>query len=523
MKYLALDIGTYSIKTVLLKFERRQFFILDTKQFVLEELKSELDPEGSTLSLQRTLIENIVPEDFDGKVIYQVPNQMITSRKIELPVTQKKKAEMMVPFQLDEILPFPSFEAHFFNQSIKKDNSTEILVNVTKRQEMQELFNDLERRQALPTVLTSELSVVHSHALNKGTVGPVAILDIGHRTSKCYLIYEGQVVSHHFSFCAGSTIDEVISQTYNIPLKEAVIYKHQNCFLLTEGQYDGVTEEQKEFALLMKKTMMPLVHEVKRWLLGFRVQYGLEVEALYLAGGSTNIHNISNFFAQQIDLKTDFITLSDSLIDPEERLNGKECTFYLTTLMAANLAEKNKPGNFLTGDFSTGSNLTLPLHSVGFYLNRGLTLFLVLGLLLGVDTFIQSSRETKIDRQVKRLIKQKELGLTNADKRRWEKRVDKISKSIRRKNKTVEQEVSTLMASTRTDGLAPINKVFNLISANKNLELINFESYSGKASGSFKSKDNNIINKLQGDLKASGLANLDVKVKGNQLDFKFSY
>jgi Tfp pilus assembly PilM family ATPase len=523
MKYLALDIGTYSIKTVLLKFERRQFFILDTKEFVLEELKNELDPEGDITSLQRTLIENIVPEDFDGKVIYQVPNQMITSRKIELPVTQRKKAEMMVPFQLDEILPFPSFEAHYFNQSIKKENSTEILVNVTKRHEMQELFNDLESRGALPTVLTSELSVFHSHALNKNTLGPVAVLDIGHRTSKCYLIYEGQVVSHHFSFCAGGAIDEVISQTYNIPMKEAVIYKHQNCFLLTEGQYEGVTPEQKEFALLMKKTMMPLVHEVKRWLLGFRVQYGIEVEALYLTGGSTNIHNISNFFAQQVGIKTDFTTLSESLIDPEELLSGKECTYNLSTLMASNLAEKNKPGNFLTGDFSTGSNLTLPLHSVGFYLNRGIALLLVLGVLLGVDTVVQSQREKKLDLQVRRLIKQRELGLTNAEKRRWEKRMDKIAKKVRGKNRVIEQEVKTLMASSRSDGLSPLTSVFNLVSANKNLELINFESYDGKATGTFKSQDNGIINRLQGELKGSGLADLKTKVNGSQLEFAFTY
>lgn len=523
MKYLALDIGTYSIKSVLLKYERRQFFILDTKEFVLDELQSELDPDGTTLSLQRTLIENIIPKDFDGKVIYQVPNQMVTSRHLDLPVTQKKKVDMMIPFQLDEILPFSSFDAHFFSQLHKKEKGTSALVNVTKRKEMQELFDDLDRREILPTVLTTELAVHHANALNKSTMGPIAILDIGHRTSKCYIIYEGQVVAHHFSFCAGAAIDEVISQTYQIPMKEAVIYKHQNCFLLTEGQYEGVTEEQKEFALLMKKTMMPLVHEVKRWLLGFRVQYGAPIEALYLAGGSTNIHNIANFFSQKVGVKTDFITVSESIIDSEELLSGNECAFYLSTLMGSTLIEKNRPGNLLTGDFSTGANLTLPLHSVGFYFNRGVALFLILGLLLGIDTFIQKNREKKLDVTVKRLIKQKELGLTNAEKRRWDSRLDKISKKISGKNRLIEQEVKSLMSSTRQDGLAPLLKVFSLVSANENLELTSFESFEDSVQGTFMSQKPTLLTQLQEDFKSGGFKNLKLKVKGNLLQFSFNH
>lgn len=522
MKYLALDIGTYSIKTVLMKYERRQLFILDANEFVIEELKSELDPEGDTASLQRILVENIIPKEFEGKTIYQVPNQMITSRHLNIPVIQRKKVDLMIPFQLDEILPFPSFEAHYFAQHNKKESSTSVLVNLTKRHELQEFFNYFDEKDALPTIMTSELSVFHAQALNKNIPGPMAILDIGHRTSKCYLIYEGEVVSHHFSFCAGAAIDEVISQTYQIPLKEAVIYKHQNCFLLTEGQYEGVTPEQREFAQLMKKTLMPLVLEVKRWMLGFRVQYGLPIEALYLSGGSTNIHNIANFFAQQVGVKTDFTTLSESLLDEEDHLSGKESTFYLSGLMASNLTEKSKPGNFLTGDFSTGSNLTLPLHSMGFYLERGAILLLVLGLLLGIDTFLQTKRETQLNAQIKQLIKQKELGLSNAEMRRWEDRIDKIAQKVSGKNKLIEQEVKTMMASSRKDGLAPLVKLFGLISADKEIELIKFESDDKNVSGSFKSLNKEVTSRLEETLKKSGLDNLKVKAVGNQLNFSYS-
>lgn len=91
MKYLAIDLGSYSVKTMLIKLERKQIELLDIGEFVLDELKEELDPEGTTRSLHRILVQNIVPEDFEGKTIFQLPNHLITSRHLNLPITQRKK------------------------------------------------------------------------------------------------------------------------------------------------------------------------------------------------------------------------------------------------------------------------------------------------------------------------------------------------------------------------------------------------------------------------------------------------
>ncbi len=519
MKYLAIDLGTYSIKTMLLELERKQMTLLDSSEFILDDLKAEMDPDGDIQSLKKVLLENIVPEDFEGKIIYQVPNQMVTSRHLELPVTQKKKVDMMIPFQLDELLPYTSSEAHFFSQQIKREHSTSALVNVTKRSEFEEYFNYYE--DVLPTVLTTELGSIHAHAQNKELRGPIAILDIGHRTSKCYLIYKGEVVSHHFSFCAGAAIDEVISETYNISLKDAITYKHQNCFLLTDGQYDEVSDDQKEFALLMKKTLTPLVLEVKRWLLGFRVKYGIPVEQLLISGGSSNIHNINNFFAQKVEIPTDFTVLSESLLDHDEQLSGKECTFFLSGIMAINLGQKNKPGNFLQGDFSHGSSLTLPLYSAAFYAQRVLIVAAVFSLILGLDIFFQQSKQKKLDRSLRAILKQKELDVTASQRRRLDRYISTISKKIERKNKSLEKELDALKSSEDVNALAPLFDLFNFVKAKDTFELTLFESDGDISSGTFKAKDESSLKELSSYLKNSGLKNLKMNTKGSLINFSF--
>ena len=120
------------------------------------------------------------------------------------------------------------------------------------------------------------------------------VIDIGHNTSKAYFINRSQVVSNHVSRTAGQVIDEVIAQTYQISRDEAIVYKHENCFFLTEEQYEGVEEDQKEFARLMKQALTPLINDIKRWELGFRVKNGLAVKTIYLTGGTSQINNICN-------------------------------------------------------------------------------------------------------------------------------------------------------------------------------------------------------------------------------------
>src|SRR5690606_4800527 len=120
-------------------------------------------------------------------------------------------------------------------------------------------------------------------------------LDIGHSGTKAYFVIGNRVVSTHLSNIGGELIDTLIAETYQIPHDEAVAYKHQSAFFLTEGQYSQVNEEQKAFALTMKKAMAPLISDLKRWILGHRVKYGTSISKIILTGGTSRINNIDNF------------------------------------------------------------------------------------------------------------------------------------------------------------------------------------------------------------------------------------
>lgn len=529
MKYLAIDIGTYSIKTVLLKMERKTYTILSANEYVIEELlkdiqieKNDETSESQMVTLaQREIVSQLVPKDFDGKIIWQIPNSFVISRHLELPVIQQKKIDMMVPFQLDENLPFSSNEAHFFYQTEKKGKSSQILVNITKKSNFLEYYNFYKDYELLPMVLTSELSVIHSYAQNKQIKGPVAILDIGHKTSKCYIIYNGRVIDHHFSYCAGGSINEVIAETYNIPRGDAAAYKHENCFFLTESQYDEVSEDQKAFALLMKKTMMPLALEVKRWLLGFRVKYGINVETLYLTGGTSNIHNIGNFLAQNVNIKTEFLDVGQNLVDEMDAVANQESNYFISILMGLGLTSKEKPGNFLTGIYATNSNLSLPLHSAGMIFYRSTVLLIVFTLLFSVEHYFLSKQERVLDQKIKSYAGRSALKINKKVVSGISRGTDRIESVIRNKKDAFIQDVSLLQSGMQINALPPFFSVFQLIEADPSITLKSIKTDGEFTQGEFLITNPQKLKDVEEKLRQAPLNNLSIKSKANVITFQF--
>ena len=302
MYLLTIDIGTYSVKFARFKWERREISLLSIEQVLISSVWEKF-PDWDISELQAEIIKDFINTDFDRinhKIVMQIPSEYITTRSFELPSTNKRKIDMMIPFQLDDNLPFPTSEAHYATQMVKKGSVTSALVNIIKEDEFADFHAHYAKRDILPDILTSGPAVVQSYMARKKFINPFIIVDIGHKTSKGYAIKDFNVITSHVSYTAGEALTNVVAQTYKISEAEALKYKQENGFFLTEKQYSEVTDEQREFANIMREAIYPLILDLKRWVLGFRVQQGIIIESIYLAGGCSQIKNIENFFTEAL-------------------------------------------------------------------------------------------------------------------------------------------------------------------------------------------------------------------------------
>jgi general secretion pathway protein L len=516
MNYLCIDLGSYSVKFYHAHQEKKKIVLNSFDEIIIEKVRPQVSPDATLYEIQQEIVSSYIKRgDFDGLVIYQLPSEMITTRYLELPVNNKKKAEMMIPFQLDENLPFPSSQSHYVAQLYPKGNSTFAQVNVAQVEYFEKLYTYLKDKGVLPGLMTSEQFVIQSFIEHHKMNGSFAIIDIGHTTTKGYFVHNRNVISNHIAYVAGRNIDSVIAETYQIPEDEAILYKHENCFFLTDEQIeDDLDDDQKEFATLMKKTMWSLVNDIRRWELGFRVNYGKTVDKIYITGGSSNIKNFDLFLADHLAIPVEiwepYVDYHESSFGvDEEFLNS----FTVCHMMASSQQSKQTPPNFLHGRFLGSFSQNIPMESSVFILNRAFFLALLLMFfVIGERAFLNRDKKV-LDRKLTKMVKSSNLQLPKKQQKLLRKYPERLLKALQKKERQVEQEVSSIMSATSTNNLTPLVTLSKTISPNKNVSLNSINIEGTKVIATFKSDDPNEMIKFADYLKTLGLPEQEIKFK----------
>lgn len=515
MNSLIIDVGSYAVKFLEVKTDRKYLKVVSQQSIPLNKVSPKIRAKKSLEDIQLYVIKNYLDNNpFAGKVYFQISEEQITSRFLTLPVGQRRKAEMMIPFQLEENLPFSSSQIHTTSSLQKISNKeTKAVINITQLEIFDQYYEKLRREELVPAVLTTELSWVHSFADIQELEGPLAIVDIGHHSTKCYFIFNKQVVSNHISYIAGEAIDQMISSSYEIPQEDAVIYKHENCFFLTEQQYEEVDEEQARFAKLMKQAIWPLVLDLKRWEVGFRVKYGHPIDKVLITGGTSNINNAANFFSQALNMPVEIFNPYKYLdFDCPQVKADEELSFSLAAIAARASLSKTRIANFLHGQYTSSFNQNISLHSTAFLFTRSLMASLLLAaILLGERFLLLDSKERQMDQRVVN-----ESMLERNERNIFRLAPERLITKIKRNNNQVQQEVRLVSSALGMDALSSLVQLSDYLNSNKKIDLVFFKSQNKNVETKFMSEDITELKTLKEFLEKSTLTSLSVILDENE-------
>ena len=133
MNILAIDLGTYSVKFYSCSTERKNIVINNYNEIIIYKVRSQLDPEATISEIQYEIVSSYLKKgEFDGVTIFQLPNEMITTRYLTIPIGNKRQAEQMIPFQLDDDLPYQSSSAHIVSKLHKQGGQFFAQVSITQ-------------------------------------------------------------------------------------------------------------------------------------------------------------------------------------------------------------------------------------------------------------------------------------------------------------------------------------------------------------------------------------------------------
>ncbi len=526
MKYLIVDIGSHTVKFVHANVEKKTSTLLGASEINIQQFQEEHEQQNEDAVFE--IIKSHIEKNLNfNKILLSIPSSFISMRFLSLPIKNKKKANLMIPFQLEEELPFSQDEIHSANILNPTPNGFEAIVTFFSKEKFRPYFEKLQG--VVPDILTVEASAYMSFIKRQQINHPICILDIGHQTTKAYFFNHGNLCSYHVSYIAGSAITEMISVHYKISRDEASIYKHQNAFLLTKEQYNQVNDAQKEFANLMEKLFSPLLSEIKRWEISFRVKTGIRINQILLTGGTSNIKNLNNYLTEQIGVRTRHLNLADGVVVPEN-LSDKRLQSRLALAALLSLIPGNKMTllNLRSGVYTSHNSDALPLYSLSFVTTRVIILFMVI--LAGVFTerLILNKRIDDLNKKVATVIKDDVLEIRARDKRQFRRKPDErliqtVLSTVRKKKKAIEAESLTIKQAGQVNAVAPLLQLSKFLKGSDKVYLQDFQSDNAFHHASFKLSKDADINDFKEQLESLGLDNAKVEVIKQDLMIKISF
>lgn len=458
MHVLSLDVGTYSVKYISSLVERKSVSHLEMGEVIIKDHLH--DHLGTTLEeAQLQIVREVLEAQArpETKIIYQAPNEMITTRFLTLPVKSTKKASLMLPFQLEEDIPYSLSEIHYAYRMEGQKTQHLALVELARGNVFEDYFNRLREEDIIPSILTTEASGLENYFNQNPEAGPFCVINFGHTTTRAYFFYNSRLLAINVSYIGGKDINEMIAQTYKIDADEAVFYKHQNAFVLTSDQYTDVDESQKEFAIAMDRTLAPLISDFSRWRVGFRVNFGLGLGQVYLTGGSANIKNIANYFSDKWDLKVShlesFSTTDTTQVDANTKNKNK---YSLANLFVQGFKKKTRFINFLIGRFAQAGGAELPLHSYGFIGVRVVMITVVFALSLLVERLFIQKDINFINGRLSNVLKNDVLEITPRQRRMIVTSPEAVDSTLTKRVRGIKQEISTLQSAIQIQALSPL-------------------------------------------------------------------
>ncbi|MFL5783539.1 MAG: pilus assembly protein PilM [Bacteriovoracaceae bacterium] len=508
MHILAIDVGSYSIKYISSFIDRRKITHVDMSEVIISDYLED-HPAMPIRDAQMNIVQDVLANTArpDTRIIFQADNEMMTTRFLELPVKNRKKADLMLPFQLEEDIPYALSEIHFAYRLEGQKNSHHALVELIRETDFEPYYGSLKERDILPTILTTEASVMENYFHQNAIAGPFCVVNLGHKTTRAYFFFNSRLLATHVSYVGGDDVNEMISETYKIDPTEAIIYKHQNAFFLTANQYGEVDEAQREFASSMDKVFQPLVSDFSRWRIGFKVNFNLTINHVFICGGTSNIKNIANYLTEKWDTKVTLLESFDKIESEKVDLNAKnKSKFALVNMMALGFKRKNRFINLLTGRFAQTSLTEIPLHSMAFLGVRvGLvTLLFVMSLFL--ERFFLNRDIQTLNARLTTTMKNDELAIPPRLRRQLLTNPRPILDSLNKRARSVKQEISTLQSAVEIKALAPLVTVAQIVANSPGVTMTQFvNDNSGTVTAHFEAEEVKDLVQLQTALESGRL------------------
>ena len=524
MDIVAVDFGSHTIKVMEFSTHGGHLILHDYQRW---QTPKESEPQKALFAAYNLLKSHLGSTGPAKRVIFQLPPRMYTVRMQDFPKVSRKKINLMLPFQLEESLPFALTDVHYAFVLVETANQTKALTNVVTLEDFRPLYEYWQTQEILPQILTTEVfvwqNIIQNDLANRSDAYPVAygILDLGHQFTKAYFFHQQVLVAYHEEAIAGAAIDEILTTTYGKSPAEISAYKEKNGYLLNEEQISSLDQDQANFVRLLNNAIHPLLQNLRAWLLSYRAKYDGEIATLYLVGGTSKLHNMANYLEQYLGIEVKpFDVYGEEL--PDNLAAEDRVDFSLAFALGRCAASSIPPGNLLTKNFSPDLQSEVALPSAVFVALRVFLVFIVLMAALAVDRVFLNKTDKHLRAQVTKQLERSEFGINKKERQKLLKHVKNLVPTLRKKNQSVAKAVKTLQTRSTENPLKPFLNLVGL-SELRQAQVENFSRQGTVVEGDISAATPEILQKIQGQMEAQKWRKFSAEIDPDALRLHFQF
>jgi len=312
-----IDIGTATIKCVCIDAGFRRSKVVDAFETPIEV--SELPLHERQFAALREALARINKETV---FVAALDGERLSIRELDLPFTDPKKIDQVVPYELEGQMVMPLEEAVFDHMILSDDGgSARVLAAAARMEDVGLLLDRLNEVGISPRALyAAPLCYRHSPpaplppvtGLNEAgeeitqveVVQPVAevsvLLDIGHTRTNFAVLRDGLPIFARTIKRGGQQITEAIAAAFSVPLDQAENAKHTRCSIEPGVRHADPTEAR--LAEVTLTALAPLIREVRQSLASVRGRYRAEPSSLSVVGGSAALRGLAEAIGAELEL-----------------------------------------------------------------------------------------------------------------------------------------------------------------------------------------------------------------------------
>ncbi|MFO0723243.1 MAG: pilus assembly protein PilM [Myxococcota bacterium] len=421
-RILGLDIGSYSIKGVVLEDSFRGFKVEDTKEVKI--------PAGTPETRQERVVAALKELQFPGKIdacVGALPSEMTTARFITLPYSDPKKIAQTISGELSDSLPFDLDDSVYGHEVVRKvdDNTTVNLAAVAPKSKVEERLKLLQEAEIDPKFLavdglqifnlyTHFLKTDASKAEAPGQASPESstfvgatpggpppgrlLVDIGHERTLVLAATDTGIQYVRVIKAGGKAITQALAQGLNVDEERAEDLKHWDGFI-GSSRHPAPSEDAQRMSELVASGMHELFRELRRTLQTIRSEKRVVVTRLDLLGGGARIRNLANRLADELNMPVAVGVAVEQIVERSVD-QGRRGAFALALALALRAAgdEPVSTIDLRTGEFQFAGQMMHLREQIPVFAGA----VAVMIVLLGLNAFVAYHQAVKWEHEVDR-------------------------------------------------------------------------------------------------------------------------